>query len=100
MPCCQVFNCLNGRTHGPIHIMIGGTWNQGDTLDETSYLSGPNKLLLFKVLWRMGITRCPESCDVESSASCRCAVPQEYLDTYGAFGVLDRAGLIDAYSSR
>eukprot|EP01034_Spumella_vulgaris_P026148 gene26150-32683_t len=96
------FNCLNGRTHGPVHIMIGGSWNEGDTLADSvvSFLKSPNKLLIFKVLWRMGITRCPEagSCSTENAKGCRCAVPQEYIDKYTPSGVLEMAGLISAYS--
>ena len=75
--------------------MIGGAWNQGDTLDDAavSKFASPNKLLLFKVLWRTGLTRCPTSC--EEGEECACAVPQKYLDEYGARGVLDKAGLLE-----
>ncbi|CAM9612036.1 unnamed protein product, partial [Choristocarpus tenellus] len=25
-----LFNCLNGATHGPVHILVGGNWNHPD----------------------------------------------------------------------
>lgn len=65
---------------------------------ETSIISfkGNMKLLLFKMLWRMGWSRCPDSCDIESGESCECAVPQEYIDTYGGRYILDSSGVLTA----
>lgn len=31
----QMANCLNGAAHGPVHIQIGGAWNEGDLFDDT-----------------------------------------------------------------
>eukprot|EP01034_Spumella_vulgaris_P033062 gene33062-40805_t len=96
-----LFSMINGITHGPIHIMIGGAWGQGSTLepDSVRFIAGPDKVLLFKVLWRMGITRCPEagSCSTDKPAACKCAIPQEYIDTYGAKGVLELASIVTNY---
>ena len=60
------------------------------------FLQGDKKLLLFKLLWRMGWTRCPENC--ADSDDCDCAVPQEYIDTYGAKYMLDSSGVLNAAS--
>lgn len=63
-----MFECTNGNTHGPVHIMIGGSWGDDDvftnasTYDDVSFMQGQSKLLLFKMLWRSGFTRCPTSC--------------------------------------
>ncbi len=27
-------DCVNGVTHGPVHILIGGTWGEGDLFDN------------------------------------------------------------------
>lgn len=82
---------LNGQTHGPAHIIIGGAWTSADdtTMDDYDYLRRSWKILFFKVLWRMGITRCPDDCTGDSS--CRCAVPSEYLDEFGAYTLLQHA---------
>lgn len=84
---------VNGQDHGPVHIAIGGAWNEGDLLDNYSYLKHPIKLLLFKALWRRGLTRCPSTC-VRGEVCASCAVPQEYLDEYGARSILEQANII------
>lgn len=75
--------------------MIGGAWNEGDTLSDSavSKFASPNKLLLFKVLWRTGLTRCPTTC--AEGETCACAVPEKYLKDFGAKGVLEKAGLLE-----
>jgi hypothetical protein len=132
-------DCLNGVTHGPVHILIGGNWGEGSTFSDNrdiSFLQGMNKLLFFKSLWRTGFTRCPTSCaagegvgdesgdgnesengtgdendgststisnaatttkaaKATTSAPCACKVPDQYIDTYGAQGILERAGIWD-----
>jgi hypothetical protein len=82
---------LNGETHGPAHIIIGGSWTTADdtSMDDFDYLKRSWKILFFKVLWRMGITRCPSNCT--STESCRCSVPDAYLDEYGAYALLQQA---------
>lgn len=90
--------CLNGITHGPVHIMIGGAWGDEDRYSSTdySYLLTPNRILFFKILWRMGYTRCPDNCDplTATDDSCRCSVPQEYIDKYGAKKILTDANVV------
>uniref|UniRef100_A0A6C0KH90 Tyrosinase copper-binding domain-containing protein n=1 Tax=viral metagenome TaxID=1070528 RepID=A0A6C0KH90_9ZZZZ len=101
MPTCQTLqscfqsdsladinDCSNGATHGPVHILIGGAWGDGNLFDDPdiSMVQKPDKLLFFKVLWRMGYTRCPDSCELGSL--CKCSVPQQYIDTYGAEYIL------------
>lgn len=88
--------CLNGITHGPVHIMIGGAWGDEDVYQKTDYgyLLTPNRILFFKILWRMGYTRCPDSCDIDKPDTCRCSVPQEYIDKYGAKKILTDANVV------
>lgn len=85
-------DCLNGVTHGPVHILIGGCWGEGDTLDGVSTLRGIDKLLFFKMLWRMGYTRCPTSCTY--GEPCSCAIPEEYYSTIGAMAMLNNSGVL------
>ncbi len=47
-----------------------------------------------QVLWRLGFTRCPSSCN--STETCKCSVPQEYIDTYGAEYILTKSNIIYA----
>lgn len=126
---------FNGLTHGPMHILVGGGWEEAPSLfhqtstdemgvtrpvnDNIDYLlQGPLKVVLFKLLWRMGYSRCPSagSCAGSSSSSttstssssspseplpassCRCKVPDLYLHTYGAKEIL-RATNISSFLS-
>ena len=77
---------MNGVTHGPVHIMIGGAWKEDSIFKRMTsldfLLKGPMKVLIFKVLWRMGYTRCPVACPDKDS--CKCSIPNEYLAKYGA----------------
>jgi hypothetical protein len=93
--------CLNGDTHGPVHIMIGGGWGDNNDIDVPAvfFLKKPSKILFFKILWRMGLTRCPESCDLPSTEDCRCSVPDEYLQQYGAEGILTMSNIVFGISS-
>eukprot|EP00904_Undaria_pinnatifida_P008379 jgi/Undpi1/4671/HiC_scaffold_18.g08025.m1 len=55
-------NCLNGGTHGPVHIAVGGEWSdpEQDFIVNTGYAS--DVPLTAKYLWRKGYMRTPESC--------------------------------------
>merc|ERR1711998_304273 len=65
----RISNAINGVLHGPIHIMIGGQWNNLD-IDPVlearwnsvtcENLSPDALLLLSKVLWRAGYLHVPE----------------------------------------
>lgn len=57
-----------------------------------SFLQGNMKLLMFKMLWRYGWTRCPTDC--AAGEECLCKVPDEYIDTYGAYYILDSSGVM------
>eukprot|EP00595_Chromulina_sp_UTEXLB2642_P000635 CAMPEP_0196765246 /NCGR_PEP_ID=MMETSP1095-20130614/7870_1 /TAXON_ID=96789 ORGANISM="Chromulina nebulosa, Strain UTEXLB2642" /NCGR_SAMPLE_ID=MMETSP1095 /ASSEMBLY_ACC=CAM_ASM_000446 /LENGTH=405 /DNA_ID=CAMNT_0042122971 /DNA_START=677 /DNA_END=1894 /DNA_ORIENTATION=- len=94
----EMNQCINGNTHGPVHILIGGAWGEGNTLDDDdiSSLRSHYKPAGFKNLWRMGFTRCPDSCTV--GESCSCKVPDEYIQTYGAKTILELALLNDTVS--
>jgi hypothetical protein len=32
-------DCLNGYTHGPVHILVGGSWGEGDIFDEDNLIN-------------------------------------------------------------
>jgi hypothetical protein len=82
-----------------VHLLIGGAWGEGSLFDDEDieFARMPDKLLFFKVLWRMGYTRCPETCTL--GAPCKCAVPQEYIDTYGAETLLTNTNIIYGLAS-
>ena len=84
----DINECSNGATHGPVHILIGGAWGDGNLFDDEDVImvQRPEKLLYFKILWRMGFTRCPDSCELGSV--CKCSVPKQYIDEYGAEYIL------------
>lgn len=94
-------DCLNGDTHGPVHIMVGGAWLTGedhkyfDSQPGSEFLRNPDKLLLFKILWRMGYSRCPDpgSCLQSDSLECRCKIPDEYIINFGAEKILKDSGV-------
>ena len=95
--------CLNGATHGPVHINIGGAWAEGNVFDngDLDIIRNPNRLLYFKVLWRMGYTRCPETCEADPTLTseenhefCKCSVPDEYIQKYGAKYILEDSDLL------
>jgi hypothetical protein len=80
--------CLNGATHGPIHILLGGQW--GVKLDEIqNKLIGSSHLLLFKKLWRRGFSRCPTTEADVTSGFDACGCSEDVIESYGgAYEVL------------
>ncbi|CAN0087203.1 unnamed protein product, partial [Scytosiphon promiscuus] len=83
-------NCLNGETHGPVHIKVGGEWNDPEQ-QLTQALGITAKVpLMSKFLWRKGYLRVPASCTVESegtragdSSTCRTSCPAELYESRG-----------------
>ncbi|CAM9495225.1 unnamed protein product [Ectocarpus sp. 8 AP-2014] len=81
-------NCLNGGTHGPVHIKVGGEWNdpQEGIIQALGY---SNKVpLMSKYLWRKGYLRMPTSCSVASegtgdASTCRSSCPAELYESKG-----------------
>lgn len=70
--------CLNGDTHGPVHIMMGGQFhtsvNQTDIVN--AHWAQRIQLLVFKSLWRMGYAVCPSFCSNGTSQdACQCSCP-------------------------
>jgi phage-related protein len=113
-PTCAVFSecfnqdtladinyCMNGATHGPVHIQIGGAWGEiSDLLTEDLSNEVAALPLLFKLLWRHGYSRCPTSCETDTPAGdCTCSVPDEYFDTYGAYTMLDDVSMFNYLST-
>ena len=92
----KINECLNGETHGPVHIMIGGQW--GSVSSNSALMTfglAPQHLLLAKNLWRHGYVRCPDTCDEEASASeCTCSCPASVMDGTPYEVLTDRTGLM------
>ena len=113
----RIFYELNGQTHGPVHILIGGEWDQA--MVDTSSASrfgvwhekydnyrktfskmawGPSTkdfLLIAKTFWRYGVTRCPkfEKSDLVADGlgfnnSRSCFVPAEIREKYTDYELL------------
>lgn len=90
-------NCLNGGTHGPVHILVGGEWNDPEQsfILETGYYGAVP--LVTKYLWRKGYLRFPEECsnaealkNGKKTSSCRASCPAELYESRGmtAYDVL------------
>ena len=82
---------LNGLTHGPVHLMIGGQWHQNSTGAERFWKNEEsNFLLMSKVLWRHGFVRCEDTCTEGETdiKDCTCACPSEYLDRFTPYEIL------------
>lgn len=90
--------CINGNTHGPVHIAVGGAFGQGDNLDGDLFVPIKSHMLTlgFKMLWRQGIARCPSagSCSLDTPQSeCSCYLPDEYIDELGVWKILNMTGM-------
>ncbi|CAM9758629.1 unnamed protein product, partial [Hapterophycus canaliculatus] len=84
----SINNCLNGGTHGPVHILVGGEWNDPEEL-VTNLLGYTDMVpLMTKYLWRKGYLRTPESCSLEEDGigdqtTCRSSCPAEVYENLG-----------------
>jgi hypothetical protein len=82
-----------------VHILIGGAWGEGPIFEDgdLSFVQSINKVLYFKNLWRAGFSRCPSNCvrDAGADTTCKCAIPDDYINTYGASTIMKQAGLWD-----
>jgi hypothetical protein len=61
------------------------------TTTDYTFMTDADKILIFKLLWRTGFTRCPDSCDEDNSADCYCAIPTQYFTQYGGKQIAQRA---------
>lgn len=91
--------CLNGLTHGPVHVAIGGvaaasapSSSTGAADDERAYdaagWAGAHReqaLLVSKLLWRTGFADC-------AGASCSCA--SHLGDSGGGHALLNASGAL------
>ena len=70
-------SCLNGYTHGPVHIMLGGQMAQTPPVLLQHNL-WKIQLLLAKNLWRQGYMSCPKYCSQDTdSTGCKCTVASD-----------------------
>lgn len=77
----EMNSCLNGETHGPVHILVGGEWDnpEEEFLDKTGYYESPP--LVTKFLWRKGYLRTPERCG--EAETCRASCPSHVYESRG-----------------
>lgn len=90
--------CMNGATHGPVHINIGGLWDKRPLGHLIQDDFGYQALLMSKNLWRQGYLRCPETCveGVTAIEDCRCGCPRHLMGNLTAYDVLvNRTHLIN-----
>ena len=95
----MIMSALNGILHGPVHVMIGGAWDDAANFEEDKdlhLLQTLDRVLFFKVMWRKGLTRCPETCD--GTQRCVCSIPEEYWETIGAEKMVEMAQMLDPES--
>jgi len=64
----SISDALDGKLHGPVHLMVGGHWGFKSNWKDFGkhYEFADNFLLLSKVLWREGFARVPESCSADT----------------------------------
>ncbi|CAM9600123.1 unnamed protein product [Ascophyllum nodosum] len=85
----KVFNSyLNGGTHGPVHIILGGQWNDPEELFLQSADFSQLAVLITKFLWRKGYLRLPVTCNEEVDgagdvSTCRASCPAELYESRG-----------------
>ena len=104
--------CMNGGTHGPLHVMIGGVWGQRETQERverflalTNGTHAHDLLQLSKIMWRHGFAVSPRRCDPQSSSSsCTVQCPDEIMKGFSSYAVLtNETGIlhwIDQFSDR
>ncbi|CAM9656056.1 unnamed protein product [Scytosiphon promiscuus] len=81
-------NCLNGGTHGPVHIKLGGEWNDPEESLAIDLGYADQVILMAKYLWRKGYLRLPSSCTTEEhgvgdESTCRAGCPAEVYENLG-----------------
>ncbi|KAJ8604299.1 hypothetical protein CTAYLR_002527 [Chrysophaeum taylorii] len=82
---------LNGITHGPVHLMIGGQWHQNASAIARFFDGAEtNFLLMNKIVWRHGFLRCDGTCveGVDDLDGCTCVCPPEYIETRSPYDIL------------
>ena len=94
-PSISVMNeCLNGATHGSMHVEVGGIW---DWPTNSSIIDIENRyelLLISKNLWRQGFIICPESCADSDPDQCRCTFNYDAAQLASSYEVLISTGVI------
>ena len=102
-------SALNGKLHGPVHIMIGGHWFsdfEGPLWFGNATGDRSRVLLASKYMWRQGYVRCPEYCSPDApEAECVCSCPSDIIgdapmrDAGAAREVLNVTGVLNLAQS-
>jgi len=92
--------CLNGASHGSVHIEVGGVWNTPN-LTSNSLINSKNMydvLLMSKNLWRQGYMICPEIC--YDPFECECKLNEKATSGSSSYDILaNRIGIMDNIDS-
>ncbi|CAM9764660.1 unnamed protein product, partial [Ectocarpus sp. 4 AP-2014] len=74
-------SCLNGETHGPVHILAGGEWHaaEEDFIQKVGYYESVP--LVTKFLWRKGYLSIPDTCD--KGTPCQTSCPAKLYESKG-----------------
>jgi hypothetical protein len=95
-PSISVMNeCLNGATHGSVHVEIGGIWNWPTNSSIIDVESRYELLLISKNLWRQGFILCPDFCADADPDKCRCAFNFDAAESASSYEVLVSTGVIE-----
>merc|ERR1712070_123722 len=88
--------CLNGDTHGPVHVMLGGQWHNSALEQHVVhyYTTERIQLLIFKNLWRHGYATCSDTCEDGSAEDCQCSCPSSVMDGRSAYDVLNETRVL------
>ena len=96
----SILKDLNGKLHGPIHIMLGGHWDfLHDWTSVTENNDFPDQfLLLSKTMWRQGFVRMPSLCSADTPhAECMPSCPSEIRAGRTAKEILNNITFINAF---
>jgi hypothetical protein len=94
-PSIAVMNeCLNGATHGSVHVEVGGIWNWPTNSSIIDTKSRYELLLLSKNLWRQGFVLCPDFCSDSDPYNCRCAFNFDAAQSTSSYDVLVSTGVM------
>eukprot|EP00903_Cladosiphon_okamuranus_P019382 g17822.t1 len=79
---------LNGFTHGPVHVKVGGVWNNPEQELTIKLGYSDTGLVMSKSLWRKGYLRMPSTCSQEENGlgdttTCRSSCPAELYQSSG-----------------
>ncbi len=74
-----------------MHAITGGAWTDEPLGHTYDFQHTALRVVLFKIMWRSGVTRCPTECS--PGEECQCAIPDDLFERYSPSELLDKAFL-------